>query len=179
MPEGGAVRTATDADVAAIVEVVNDAARAYRGVIAADCWHEPYMSEDALRADIAAGVRFWVRDVNGVPAAVMGLQRVADVALIRHAYVRSAHQRGGLGGHLLGHLRSRTDEPMLVGTWRAAGWAARFYRQHGFRLLGRDAAQRLLRRYWTVPERQMEESVVLADAAWLAANQPAGGTPGG
>jgi GNAT superfamily N-acetyltransferase len=98
----------------------------------------------------------------------MGLQQVGDVSLIRHAYTRTARQGRGLGRALLAHLRARTDRPMLIGTWAAATWAIRFYQAQGFRLVTPAEKVVLLRRYWTVPERQIEESVVLADPRWFA-----------
>ena len=153
-------------DFDAVDAIVNDAAAAYEGVIAPDCWHRPYMSRDELRREIEAGVAFWGWETDGGLGAVMGLQQVDDVALIRHAYTRPGHQGRGHGTALLEHLRRRTTSPMLVGTWRAAGWAVRFYERHGFRLVSAEDKDRLLRRYWTVSPRQIEESVVLADARW-------------
>lgn len=168
MPGVPGPRPAGDGDVAALTALVNRAAEAYRGVIPADCWHEPYMPEAELRRDIAAGVRFWVIDEGGSPVAAMGLQQVRDVALIRHAYVSPERQRSGLGSVLLTHIRARSERPLLVGTWRAAEWAVAFYRRHGFRLLDATDGERLLRRYWTVAKRQREASVVLADERWSA-----------
>lgn len=168
MAEPGPGRPAADGDVGAIVGVINDAAAAYRGVISPDCWHEPYMTEADVRREIADGVRFWIVEEDGAAVAAMGLQHVRDVTLIRHAYVRRSHQRRGVGSALLTQLRSQTQRPLLVGTWRAATWAVSFYRRHGFRLLDADATRRLLERYWTVPERQMQESVVLAEGRWAA-----------
>lgn len=170
MADPGTIRDAEASDTASILAIVNDAAVAYRGVIAPDCWHDPYMSEDELRREMAHGVRFWIHELDGAPAAVMGLQIVREVALIRHAYVHSGCQRSGLGSSLLRHLRSRTDRPMLVGTWRAASWAVSFYERHGFRMLGNHDARRLLLRYWEVPERQIQESVVLAGPRWKNAD---------
>lgn len=162
--------------------VINDAARAYRGVIAPDRWKVPYMPADELRHEIEAGVLFsgaW--DADGRLLAVMGLQDVQDVTLIRHAYTRTDAQRRGHGAALLTHLLASTDRPMLVGTWRAAEWAVRFYEAHGFALVSDEDKVRLLTRYWTVPARQIEESVVLADARWWAsartASSPATSTP--
>ena len=148
-------------DVPTIHEIINDAARAYRGAIPSDRWHEPYMPRAALDAEIAAGVEFWGwRDETGL-VGVMGLQDVKDVTLIRHAYVRSSRQRSGVGGHLIEALIARTRRPLLVGTWAAAHWAIRFYERHGFRLAPPDEKDRLLSKYWTIPERQRETSVVL------------------
>ena len=145
-----------------ISAVVNDAAVAYRGVIPADRWHEPYMPLDELRAEIEAGVEFFCIRREGRVAGVMGLQRVADVALIRHAYTLTSEQGAGIGSSLLQHLRKQAGRRLLVGTWKAATWAVRFYERRGFRLVSDEEKVRLLRRYWTVSERQIEESVVLA-----------------
>lgn len=144
-----------------ILEIVNDAASAYRGVIPADRWHEPYMPEQELRAEIAAGVVFWGFAREGRLVGVMGLQQVADVALIRHAYTRTATRGRGVGGALLEHLKAQAKAPLLVGTWKAATWAVRFYEKRGFVLTSETEKQRLLERYWNIPERQVEESVVL------------------
>lgn len=144
-----------------ILEIVNDAARAYRGVIPADRWHEPYMPEEELRAEMAAGVAFWGLTREGWLAGVMGLQHVQDVALIRHAYTRTAVRGSGVGGALLEHLRREARAPLLVGTWKAATWAVRFYEKRGFALTPEREKELLLRRYWAIPERQIEESVVL------------------
>lgn len=144
-----------------ILEVVNDAARAYRGVIPADRWHEPYMPAEELRAEMAAGVAFWGFTRDGRLAGVMGLQHVQDVALIRHAYTRTATRGSGVGSALLEHLKTQAKAPLLVGTWKAATWAVRFYEKRGFVLTSETEKQRLLKRYWSIPERQVEESVVL------------------
>jgi len=146
---------------AAICEVINEAAEAYRGVIPADCWHEPYMPLDELRAELAAGVQFFGIRKDALLVAVMGLQPVADVALVRHAYTRTAHQGAGLGGALLGHLKRQTDRRLLIGTWKAATWAVAFYERRGFRQVTDEEKVRLLQRYWSVPARQVKESVVL------------------
>jgi GNAT superfamily N-acetyltransferase len=144
-----------------ILEVVNDAARAYRGVIPADRWHEPYMPEAELRAEMAAGVAFWGCTRDSRLAGVMGLQYVQDVALIRHAYTRTAIRGSGIGGALLEHLKREARAPLLVGTWKAATWAVRFYEKRGFVLASEGEKERLLQRYWKIPQRQVEESVVL------------------
>jgi GNAT superfamily N-acetyltransferase len=145
-----------------ILHLVNDAAEAYRGVIPEDRWKEPYMSTEELREEIESGVEFygWVEDK--VLVAVMGIQRVNDVTLIRHAYVLTRRQRRGIGEKLLNHLLSlaRTTE-VLVGTWEAAHWAIRFYEKHGFKLVSKEEKDRLLRKYWNIPQRQVETSVVL------------------
>ena len=145
----------------AILSIVNAAAEAYRSVIPADRWHEPYMPAADLDAEIAAGVVFWGLERDGVLTGVMGIQRVRDVQLIRHAYVRPADQGSGVGRALLAHLTARADSPLLVGTWAAATWAIRFYERNGFALVSPARRGELLRRYWDIPERQVETSVVL------------------
>jgi N-acetylglutamate synthase-like GNAT family acetyltransferase len=161
-PEGSAmIRNCTDVDIAAIGAIINEAAEAYRGVIPTDCWHEPYMSQSDLMAEIAAGVAFWGWEDAGTLVGVMGLQKVRDVTLIRHAYVRPAYQGRGIGGALLATLAGQISRPLLVGTWAAAEWAIRFYAQHGFRQVSVLEKERLLLTYWSVPLRQQESSVVL------------------
>jgi GNAT superfamily N-acetyltransferase len=146
-----------------ILEIVNAAADAYRGVIPDDCWREPYMPASELDHEIAAGVSFFGYDLDGSLIGVMGIQPLDDVDLIRHAYVLPASQGGGVGGELLRTLRRISTKPMLVGTWAAADWAIRFYRRRGFEPVGEERAPRLLRRYWTISDRQIETSVVLAN----------------
>jgi GNAT superfamily N-acetyltransferase len=155
------IRRCTDDERDAMVAIVNAAAEAYRGVIPADRWHEPYMPRAELDAEIAAGVEFWGYE-DGELLGVMGIQQVRDVDLIRHAYVKPAIQGRGVGGRLLTHLLERRTRPVLVGTWTAATWAIRFYERHGFVDVGRERTAQLLREYWTIPERQIETSVVLA-----------------
>lgn len=150
-----------------MLRVVNDGAQAYRGVIPADQWREPYMPEEELRRKMAAGVRMWGCLVEGELVAVMGTQEVEDVMLIRHAYVASAHQRRGLGSRLLRFLLDRTARPVLVGTWSDAAWAVRFYERHSFRQVAPAVKGRLLGRYWSLSPAHAAASVVLADArAW-------------
>ena len=161
-------RRCLSADFESIHAVINDAADAYRGVIPADCWHDPYMAREALAAEIADGIAFWGIDADGSLAAVMGIQDRGDVALIRHAYVRT-HLRGtGLGSALLAHLEGLTPKPILIGTWAAATWAIRFYEKHGYRLVGPDEKNALLARYWKIPARQVDTSVVLASRGYRA-----------
>jgi GNAT superfamily N-acetyltransferase len=143
-------------------QIVNAAAQAYRHVIPADRWHEPYMSQRELESEIAAGVAFWGYQNGDVLSGVMGVQPVRDVDLIRHAYVRPDCQRRGVGDALIRHLRARSSRRMLVGTWAAATWAVNFYRRHGFELVPAQMKTPLLKTYWTIPERQIETSVVLA-----------------
>jgi GNAT superfamily N-acetyltransferase len=156
------IRRCRDDEREAILEIVNAAAEAYRGVIPDDCWHEPYMPEEELDAEIAAGVEFWGYETDGELVGVMGIQPVKDVVLIRHAYVRSEQQGEGIGRTLLEHLRGLTDRPILIGTWATAEWAIRFYERNGFELVSPERKSALLRTYWSIPDRQIEMSVVLA-----------------
>ena len=168
------IRLCEAADFEEIVSIINDGAEAYRGIIPADRWSQPYMPPEKLHREIASGVQFWgfVAEgalgfkAKGALIGVMGTQKVQDVTLIRHAYVRTSQRRLGAGGALLTHLRSMTFEPILIGTWADALWAIRFYEQHGFERVDFVEKERLLRKYWTIPERQVETSVVLADARW-------------
>jgi GNAT superfamily N-acetyltransferase len=156
------IRPCREDDRDAILAIVNAAAEAYRGVIPADRWHEPYMPGDELDGEIAAGVRFWGYEDDGALLGVMGIQPVRDVVLIRHAYVVPGNQRGGIGAALLRHLVDSATGPLLVGTWADAEWAIRFYERHGFELVSRERTAELLKDYWDIPERQVETSVVLA-----------------
>jgi GNAT superfamily N-acetyltransferase len=158
------IRPAREDERKAILEIVNTAAVAYRGVIPADRWHEPYMAAEELDHEIAAGVSFLVYELDGKLLGVMGIQPVHDVELIRHAYVLPGSQRHGVGGALLEHLRATSARRMLVGTWAAAEWAINFYQRHGFQLVSPERKTELLRTYWTVPDRQIETSVVLEGA---------------
>ncbi len=154
------------ADLPAIYEIINESALAYKGVIPADRWHEPYMPMAELESEISKGVRFYGYREGGRILGVMGIQDVRDVTLMRHAYVRTEFRGQGIGRALLAHLRERTSRPVLIGTWKDATWAVRFYERNGFTLVGEDEKNRLLKTYWTVPDRQIEESVVLADHRW-------------
>jgi GNAT superfamily N-acetyltransferase len=156
------LRTCHEAETSRILGIINAAAEAYRGVIPADCWHEPYMSAAELAAEIGAGVTFWGYEKEGLLIGVMGTQPVRDVELIRHAYVHPAWQGHGVGTALISHLRGLSARPRLVGTWAAASGAIRFYERHGFERLEPQATRRLLSTYWRISERQMETSVVLA-----------------
>ena len=157
------IRRCSTEDIPAIESIVNEAAAAYRGVIPADRWHEPYMPREELEREIAAGVQFWGYEEGGELVGVMGIQNVRDVTLIRHAYVRSRRQRGGIGAALMEALVAHTERPLLVGTWAAAHWAIRFYEKNGFRLVAPPGEKdRLLSAYWTIPDRQRDVSVVLA-----------------
>ncbi len=168
-PLSGRARPCGAEDFAAVLDIVNAAARAYAGVIPADRWRDPYMSEDALRREIASDVRFLGHDEGGVLVGVMGVQAKGEVTLVRHAYVQPDFQGRGIGGGLLAALSAEVETPLLVGTWAAAVWAIRFYEKNGFRLVSTAEKDRLLRAYWSIPERQIATSVVLADDAWFAA----------
>jgi GNAT superfamily N-acetyltransferase len=157
------IRRCDDNEFELIYSVINDAAQAYKGVIPEDCWKEPYMPKDDLRHEIDEDVVFWGYEEEGELAGVMGIQHVQDVTLIRHSYVRTAKRNKGIGGKLLSFLRKQTTRPVLIGTWADAVWAIRFYEKYGFRLVSPDEKDRLLRRYWSIPDRQIETSVVLAD----------------
>jgi GNAT superfamily N-acetyltransferase len=156
------IRKCTASDQEEIFAVINDAAQAYRGVIPADRWHEPYMSMADLQAEARDGVGFWCFVDEGQMLGVMGIQDKGPVTLIRHAYVRTPHRRGGIGTQLLRHLEEQTSRPILIGTWLAASWAIRFYERNGYTVLSREETDRLLKQYWKIPERQIETSVVLA-----------------
>lgn len=158
------IRCCDQQDFELILTIINDGARAYQGVIPEDCCAVPYMSSDKLQAEMEAGVAFWGYEENGTLLGVMGIQPVEDVTLIRHAYVRTASQKHGVGGRLLSHLRKLAHGPVLIGTWADAAWAIRFYEKHGFRAVDPERRGRLLQRYWNVPDRQVETSVVLVDS---------------
>lgn len=161
------IRRSVDADFEAILAIVNDAAVVYRGVIPADLWHEPYMSAGELKNEIAAGVVFWAAEQGAGLVGVMGIQDKGDVALVRHAYVAPTSQRSGVGTSLLRHVQGLVDKAILIGTWADASWAIDFYRRNGFTVVADSSdKERLLRTYWSIPARQIETSVVLADGRW-------------
>ena len=163
------IRQCDERDFEVIWTIINDGAQAYKGTIPADCWTEPYMSKEELLHEMRDGVVFWGYEEGGELIGVMGIQPVRDVTLIRHAYVRTDSQKRGVGAQLLAHLREMATGPVLIGTWTDAVWAIRFYERHGFQLLSSEEKNRLLVKYWSIPERQAETSVVLADATWRAA----------
>jgi len=164
------IRPCRAGELATVLAVINEAAEAYRGVIPAECWHQPYMPAAELAAEFAAGVVFHLEERGGEVRGVMGIQDRGEVALVRHAYVRPRAQRQGIGTRLLRHCEPLLDLPVLIGTWAAADWAIAFYRRNGYTLLDEARKEALLRRYWTVPERQIATSVVLADRRWMEAN---------
>ena len=161
------IRKCTDREFETIYSIINEVAQVYQGVIPGDRWHEPYMPEEELRHELDSGVVFWGYEEGEEVVGVMGIQHVQDVTLIRHAYVRTSHQNQGIGGKLLSVLRRQTTRPTLVGTWADAVWAIRFYEKHGFRLVSLEEKDRLLMKYWSIPERQVETSVVLANKTWF------------
>lgn len=164
------IRRCDERDFELIWAIINDGARAYKGIIPEDRWTEPYMPRKELQHEIDGGVVFWGYEEAETLVGVMGLQQLQDVTLIRHAYVRTGSQRRGFGAHLLSHLRELAKGPMLIGTWADAVWAIRFYERYGFQRVHPGEKDRLLKQYWTVPERQIETSVVLADPKWWELN---------
>lgn len=160
------IRTATNDDFNRIFEVINDASIAYKGVIPDDRWHEPYMSQSELHTQIAEGVVFYCYEDENQIWGVMGIQDKAEVNLIRHAYVMTSHRNKGIGGKLLKYLISTSSKPILIGTWKAASWAISFYESNGFFTVSEDEKNILLKKYWNIPERQIETSVVLADKSF-------------
>ena len=160
------IRNSTAEDFEEIFNIINDAAIAYKGVIPPDRWHEPYMTKEELRAQIEDGVRFSCYVDDDEIVGVMGIQDKADVALIRHAYVRTKQRKRGVGSLLLQELIKDAKKPILIGTWKAADWAIRFYEKHGFRLVEEEEKDRLLKKYWAIPDRQVETSVVLVDGKY-------------
>ena len=160
------IRKCKKSDFNTILEIINDAAQAYKGIIPPDRWHEPYMSFAELRAQIDDGIVFWGLERYGQLLGVMGIQDKGDVTLIRHAYVVPRAQKRGIGKKLLQYLESMTEKPILIGTWAAASWAVSFYQKNGYSLVSEEEKNRLLRKYWSIPERQVETSVVLANQAW-------------
>ena len=160
------IRKSREADAVAMVAIVNAAAHAYRGVIPADRWREPYMPAEELDSEMAHGVEFWVAEEDGHLLGIIGMQDKGDVALVRHAYVAPGVQRKGVGTNLLRHVQRLTTKPVLIGTWADATWAIDFYRRNGFTVVPPADKDYLLRTYWSIPARQVETSVVLADARW-------------
>jgi GNAT superfamily N-acetyltransferase len=157
-------RQSNESDFTDIYEIINSAAVAYKRVIPADRWHDPYMPEEELAKEIDAGVVFWCWEVGGDILGVMGIQDVKDVTLIRHAYTLPACQRNGIGSKLLQYLTGLTKRPLLMGTWKNANWAIRFYEKHGFTLVTEKEKNILLKKYWDIPVRQVETSVVLSNS---------------
>lgn len=155
------IRLCSQRDLDTLFSIINDAARAYKGIIPGDRWKEPYMPIQELEEEIEEGVEFWGEEKEGDLTGVMGIQDRGEVTLIRHAYVRTTEQGRGVGRRLLAHLETLTDTPLLVGTWVNAHWAVKFYERNGYRVTSRAETQHLLRTYWSIPDRQVETSVVL------------------
>lgn len=162
------IRKCSQKEFDVIYSIINEASEVYKGVIPADRWKEPYMTSDELQHEIDEGVEFWGVELDNQLAGVMGIQQVKDVTLIRHAYVRKGKQKQGIGGQLLSFLRQLTTRPVLIGTWVDAAWAVSFYQKHGFRLVTPEEKDLLLKKYWSIPERQIDTSVVLADQRFLS-----------
>jgi len=165
------IRRCTESDLDGMYAIINDAAQAYKGLIPVDRWHEPYMPMEEMEEEIRDGVEFWGFEEDCELVGVMGIQDRGEVTLMRHAYVRTARRKRGIGTRLLRHLEGLTDKPILIGTWAAAIWAVRFYEKNGYTPLSRIETERLLRLYWSIPERQITTSVVLANADWKSSNQ--------
>ena len=165
------IRKCTDNDFESIYEIINEAARVYKGAIPEDRWHEPYMPREELKDEIRDGVEFWGIERDRQLVGVMGIQDRGDVTLIRHSYVRASAQKKGIGTELLQHLEQLTDKPVLIGTWADASWAISFYTKNGYTLLSKAETVELLQKYWSIPERQVDTSVVLADRKWMRSRQ--------
>jgi len=174
LAEDQMIRKCTQDDLTTMYAIINDAAQAYKGVIPNDRWQEPYMPLDELKHEIEDGVVFWGIEEYGNLVGVMGIQDRGNVTLIRHSYVRAKRQNNGIGTQLLQHLEGMTKKPILIGTWAKATWAIRFYERNGYCLLSRSETERLLKKYWNIPERQVVTSVVLANPTWVAANRVTG-----
>jgi GNAT superfamily N-acetyltransferase len=162
------IRKCSNTEIQAITAIINDGAEAYRGVIPEDCFHEPYMPSEKLASEMDAGVVFWGWYEAELLVGVMGLQKVRDVTLIRHAYVRTAYQGRGIGSKLLNFLLGKVVGDIFVGTWAAASWAIRLYERHGFVMTGTVEKDHLLDTYWNISERQRETSVVLKQRILVA-----------
>jgi len=167
------IRACNHADFSEIWAIIDDGASAYKGMIPSDRWHEPYMSQQELQREIEDGVVFWACEDAGKILGVVGIQELQAVTLIRHAYVRTSSQGRGIGGKLLSYLRNLAKNPLLIGTWADAKWAIGFYGKHGFTLVSDEEKNWLLRKYWSIPERQIETSVVLASPEWRKKNAQA------
>ena len=149
-------------DISKILHVINDASLKYKGVIPDNCWHEPYMSEQELIDEFNNQVRMFGYNHNNKLTGVIGIQTVKDVILIRHAYTLTSCQGKGTGSALLEYLLKKNQNcRLLVGTWRKATWAIRFYEKFGFILHAKEQSTLLLKKYWKIPSKQIKNSVVL------------------
>ena len=162
------IRKCIESDFDTMYSIINDAAIAYKGVIPQDRWREPYMSKDELKNEIQEGVSFWGYEDRGMLIGIMGVQPVRDVTLIRHAYVKTCYRNQGVGGKLLQFSLKQLNTPVLIGTWTDAIWAINFYEKFGFKKVSLSEKNRLLKTYWSIPDRQIETSVVLANQKWRA-----------
>ena len=156
------VKEYTKKDISKILHVINDASLRYKGIIPDNCWHEPYMSENELSAEFNNGVHMYGFQHDSKLIGVIGIQKVKDVILIRHAYTLSSYQGKGIGSVLLEYLLKKNQSSrLLVGTWRKATWAIRFYEKFGFILHAKDQSTLLLKKYWKISSNQIKNSVVL------------------
>ena len=160
------IRECKESDFTMMLETMNDAAQAYKGIIPDECWNEPYMSLEELKKEIEDGVVFWGLEKDGQLLGIMGIQDKDELTLIRHAYIRTQAQKLGIGTMLLRHMENTTEKPILIGTYAAAIWAISFYEKNGYTLVSEEEKNQLLKKYWSVPERQKETSVVLANQRW-------------
>ena len=156
------IREYTKIDSSEILHVINNAASKYKGIIPDDCWHEPYMSEKELINELNDGVHMYGYHDNNKLIGVIGVQEVKDVILIRHAYTLTSYQSKGKGGILLEYLlKQNQNSRLLVGTWKNATWAIQFYKKFDFIIHTKDETALLLKKYWNIPTKQVENSVVL------------------
>ena len=156
------IREYNKSDSSKILYVINDAAIRYKGIIPDNCWHEPYMLEQELVNEFNAGVRMFGYNRNKKLIAVIGIQKIKDVILIRHAYTLTSYQGRGTGSTLLKYLlKKNKNSRLLVGTWKSAIWAIRFYEKFGFTPHTKNQATQLLKKYWKIPSQQIKNSVVL------------------
>ncbi len=156
------IRKLDNTEFQTIFDIVNDAAEVYRGKIPSDCWREPYMSKEEIAKEIRTGIQFYCYTEKNVIVAVMGIQLIGGITLIRHAYTLASYQRKGIGEKLLKHLINIAQtQRILVGTWETSTWAINFYQKHHFLMLSREETKGLLKKYWDIPELQVETSVVL------------------
>ena len=152
----------TKKDISKILHVINDASLRYKGIIPDNCWHKPYMSEQKLIDEFSNGVRMYGYHQNNKLIGVIGIQEVKDVILIRHAYTLTSYQGKGMGSALLEYLlKKNQNSRVLVGTWKNATWAVRFYEKFGFILHAKEESALLLKKYWKIPSKQIKNSVVL------------------
>ncbi len=156
------IRKYTKIDSSKILHIINDAAKKYKGIIPDDCWHEPYMSEQELIDEFNDEVRMYGYHDNNKLIGVIGIQEVQDIILIRHAYTLTSYQSKGTGSAMLEYLLKKSQNSrLLVGTWKNATWAIRFYEKFGFIVHAKEQSTLLLKKYWKIPSKQIKNSVVL------------------